>query len=159
MYTRSPVSRAPWTSSDSTGGFELPRTPVNRAATTKRHGRDVVGHLASYSRPYSSVSCPPSYAQFTPPACLCRVRRCELSRPALPTSAFCVGVRPAVASTVAAPPDTPTLNALVWPTQFTRPYQTRQDSFIVSGATVRISFYGYSRNQFFTTNVCTVVFW
>ena len=69
-------------------------------------------------------------------SCLCRVRRCELSRPALPTSAFCAGVRPAVASTVAAPPDTPTLNALVGPIQFTRPYQTRQDSFIVSGATV-----------------------
>ena len=38
--------------------------------------------------------------------CLCRVGRCELSRPDRPTSAFCVGVRPAVATAVPAPPDT-----------------------------------------------------
>ena len=38
--------------------------------------------------------------------CLCRVRRCELSRPDRPSGAFCVGVRPAVAPTVPAPPDT-----------------------------------------------------
>ena len=43
----------------------------------------------------------------------CRVRRCELSRPDRPTSAFCFRVRPAVAPTVPAPPDTPMLNALV----------------------------------------------
>jgi len=39
-------------------------------------------------------------------SCLCRVWRCELSRPDRPTSTFCVGVRPAVASAVPAPPDT-----------------------------------------------------
>jgi len=39
-------------------------------------------------------------------SCLCRVRRCELSRPDRPTSAFSVGVRPAVAPAVPAPPDT-----------------------------------------------------
>ena len=38
--------------------------------------------------------------------CLCRVRRSELSRPDCPTSVFCVGVRPAVAPAVPAPPDT-----------------------------------------------------
>ena len=38
--------------------------------------------------------------------CQRRVRRCELSRPDRPTSAFCVGVRPAVAPAVPAPPDT-----------------------------------------------------
>jgi len=42
------------------------------------------------------------------------VWRCELSPPDRPTSAFCVGVRPAVAPAVPAPPrHTPTLNALV----------------------------------------------
>jgi len=54
-------------------------------------------------------------AQFTPPVTphhttmrswLCRVMRCELSRPDRPTSAFSVGVRPAVAPAVPAPPDT-----------------------------------------------------
>ena len=34
------------------------------------------------------------------------VWRCELSRPDRPTSAFCVGVRPAVAPAAPAPPDT-----------------------------------------------------
>ena len=43
----------------------------------------------------------------------CLVLRCELSRPDRPTISFCVGVRPAVAPAVPAPPDTPTLNALV----------------------------------------------
>jgi len=38
--------------------------------------------------------------------CLSRVRRCELSRPDRPTNAICVGVRPAVAPAVPAPPDT-----------------------------------------------------
>ena len=37
---------------------------------------------------------------------LSRVGRCELSQSDHPTSAFCVGVRPAVAPTVHAPPDT-----------------------------------------------------
>ena len=36
----------------------------------------------------------------------CLMSPCELSRPDRPTSAFCVGVRPAVAPTVPAPPDT-----------------------------------------------------
>ena len=36
----------------------------------------------------------------------CLLWRCELSRPDRPTSAFCVGVRPAVALGVPAPPDT-----------------------------------------------------
>ena len=39
-------------------------------------------------------------------SCLCRVRRCELSRLDSPTSAFGVRVRPAVAPAVPAPPDT-----------------------------------------------------
>ena len=58
-----------------------------------------------------------------------------MSRPDRPTSAFSVGVRPAVAPSVPAPPDTPTLNALVGPTQFTRPHRTRQDGpvCVVSG--------------------------
>jgi len=37
----------------------------------------------------------------------CQVRWCELSRPDRQTSTFCVGVRPAVAPAVPAPPDTP----------------------------------------------------
>jgi len=68
-------------------------------------------------------------------SCLCLVRRCELSRSDRPTSAFSVRVRPAVALSVPAPPDTSTLNALVGPTQFTPPHQTRQDGpvCVVSG--------------------------
>ena len=42
----------------------------------------------------------------TRPCSLCRVRRCELSRSDRHTSAFCVGVRPAVAPAVSAPPNT-----------------------------------------------------
>jgi len=51
-------------------------------------------------------------------------------------------VRPAVAAAVPAPPDTPTLNALLGPTQFIPAHQTRQDVYVsvVSGVPVRISF-------------------
>ena len=77
------------------------------------------------------------YAQFTPPArydktwCLCRVRRCELSLPDHPTSAFCVRVRPAVAlrrRTQLHRPDTERTYLAVGPTQFTPPHRTRQNS-------------------------------
>jgi len=46
---------------------------------------------------------PPDTTQTGPS---CRVRRCELSRPDRQTSAFCVGVRPAVAPAVPATPGT-----------------------------------------------------
>ena len=71
-------------------------------------------------------------AHFTPPAsrqcCLCRVRRCEFSRPdkcVLRRSAS--GGRTGSACAVG---HTPTQNALVRPTQFTPPHQTRQDGLV-----------------------------
>ena len=68
----------------------------------------------------------------------CLLWRCELSRPDRPTSAFCVGVRPAVALAVPAPPDTLRRCRAVGPTQFTPPHQTRQNGpiYVVSGVPV-----------------------
>jgi len=61
-------------------------------------------------------------------SCLCRVRRCELSRPNRPTSAFCAGVRPAVAPAVPA-----TQNALVGRSGRLRSHRpTRQSILSVS---------------------------
>jgi len=62
-----------------------------------------------YADPVPLDTLPAGNAQFTRqdgPVCVRRVRRCELSRSDSPTSAFCVGVRPAVAPAVPAPPDT-----------------------------------------------------
>ena len=62
-----------------------------------------------------------------PDTSLCRVRRCESSH--RPTGAICVGVRPAVAPAVPAPPDdAERTSRAVGPTQFTPPHQTRQNS-------------------------------
>ena len=55
---------------------------------------------------------------------LCRVRRCELSRPDRPTSAFCVGVRPAVALRLQTHSDAERTCRAVGPTQFTLPHPT-----------------------------------
>ena len=55
------------------------------------------------------------------------VGRCESSH--RPTGAICVGVRPAVAPAVPAPPDdAERTSRAVGPTQFTPPHQTRQNS-------------------------------
>ena len=66
--------------------------------------------------------------------CLCRVRQCELCPPDRPTSAFCVGVRPAVASAMPTSPDTlPTLNALIRQSGRLGSYRhTRHDKTVLS---------------------------
>ena len=89
----------------------------------RRSGRDHDDSTRSRTRRQLAIRMEPALgrrtrtynAQFTPPVTLhhttmrswlCRVMRCELSRPDRPTSAFSVGVRPAVAPAVPAPPDT-----------------------------------------------------
>ena len=82
-----------------------------RIALAQKFNRDRSGEnveftswIIHYISSLQSVDCTPDT---TRRCCLCRVRWCELSRPDRPTSTFCVGVRPAVAPAVPAPPDTP----------------------------------------------------
>ena len=69
---------------------------LDRCIDSARHTTPAVPVMPNSHRP----------PDMTRQCCLCRVRRCELSRPDCSTSAFCVEVRPAVAPAVPAPPDT-----------------------------------------------------
>ena len=60
---------------------------------------------------------------------------CELSRPDRPTSAFCVGVRPAVAPAVPAPPDT-LRRWTHWSGRLSSHRYTRHDKTVLSGVSV-----------------------
>jgi len=92
---------------------------------------------------------------------LCRVKRCELSRLDRPTSAFCIGVRPAVAPAVLRRPthsDAERTCPVVGPTQFTPPHQTRQDGpvCVVSGVNWTIALNVF-RLQIFCRRQTTVL--
>jgi len=101
----------------------------------KLHGTpsttDLSGRATLYGRHRCLVGLMPNSHGPTDPtrqSCLCRVRRCELSRPNRPTIAFCVGVRPAVAPAVPA-----TQNALVGRSGRLRSHRpTRQSRLSVS---------------------------
>ena len=69
-------------------------------------------------------------------SCMCRVSRWELSRPDCPTSAFCVGVRPAVALRRPTHSDTDQAqNAPVWHSSRLNSHcHTRHDKTVLSGS-------------------------